>query len=80
MSRLEGKVAVVSGGTSGIGLTIAQRFVKEGAHVFIFVDAGTRSMRRRSSLAPTSPPFMQTRPGLRSSTASPTPSEARRAR
>ena len=36
MSRLEGKVAVVSGGNSGIGLAIAQRFVKEGAHVFIF--------------------------------------------
>lgn len=36
MSRLEGKVAVISGGNSGIGLAIAQRFVKEGAQVFIF--------------------------------------------
>jgi NAD(P)-dependent dehydrogenase (short-subunit alcohol dehydrogenase family) len=36
MSRLAGKVAVISGGTSGIGLAIAQRFVQEGAHVFIF--------------------------------------------
>ena len=36
MSRLAGKVAVISGSTSGIGLAIAQRFVKEGAHVFIF--------------------------------------------
>src|SRR5271170_6568351 len=36
MPRLEDKVAVISGGTSGIGLAIAQRFVKEGAHVFIF--------------------------------------------
>jgi NAD(P)-dependent dehydrogenase (short-subunit alcohol dehydrogenase family) len=35
MSRLEDKVAVISGGTSGIGLAIAKRFVKEGAHVFI---------------------------------------------
>jgi NAD(P)-dependent dehydrogenase (short-subunit alcohol dehydrogenase family) len=34
--KLEGKVAVISGGTSGIGLAIAQRFVKEGASVFIF--------------------------------------------
>ena len=36
MSQLEGKVAVISGGTTGIGLAIAQRFVTEGAHVFIF--------------------------------------------
>jgi NAD(P)-dependent dehydrogenase (short-subunit alcohol dehydrogenase family) len=36
MSKLEGKVAVISGGTSGIGLAIAERFVKEGAYVFIF--------------------------------------------
>jgi NAD(P)-dependent dehydrogenase (short-subunit alcohol dehydrogenase family) len=36
MSRLEGKIAVISGGTSGIGLAIAQRFVTEGAHAFIF--------------------------------------------
>ncbi|TAV86948.1 SDR family oxidoreductase (plasmid) [Rhizobium ruizarguesonis] len=36
MSRLAGKVAVISGGTSGIGLAIAERFVKEGAYVFIF--------------------------------------------
>jgi NAD(P)-dependent dehydrogenase (short-subunit alcohol dehydrogenase family) len=36
MSRLAGKVAVISGGTSGIGLAIAERFRKEGAHLFIF--------------------------------------------
>jgi NAD(P)-dependent dehydrogenase (short-subunit alcohol dehydrogenase family) len=36
MSGLKGKVAIISDGTSGIGLAIAQRFVKEGAHVFIF--------------------------------------------
>lgn len=36
MATLAGKVAVISGGTTGIGLAIAQRFVAEGAHVFIF--------------------------------------------
>ena len=33
--KLEGKIALVTGGTSGIGLATAQRFVAEGAHVYI---------------------------------------------
>src|SRR5882762_8316709 len=33
--KLAGKVAVVTGGSSGIGLATAQRFVNEGAYVFI---------------------------------------------
>lgn len=34
--RLKNKIAVISGGTSGIGLAIAKSFVAEGADVFIF--------------------------------------------
>jgi NAD(P)-dependent dehydrogenase (short-subunit alcohol dehydrogenase family) len=33
--KLEGKVAVITGGNSGMGLATAQRFVAEGAYVFI---------------------------------------------
>jgi NAD(P)-dependent dehydrogenase (short-subunit alcohol dehydrogenase family) len=35
MGQLEGKTAIVTGGTIGIGLATAQRFAAEGAHVFI---------------------------------------------
>jgi NAD(P)-dependent dehydrogenase (short-subunit alcohol dehydrogenase family) len=35
MGKLAGKIALVSGATSGIGLATAKEFVKEGAYVFI---------------------------------------------
>ena len=52
MSKLKNKIAVISGGTTGIGLATAQRFVAEGAHVFIFgrrqaqLDEATKLVRR----------------------------------
>jgi NAD(P)-dependent dehydrogenase (short-subunit alcohol dehydrogenase family) len=43
MPALQGKVAIITGGSSGIGLAIAKRFVLEGAYVFI-------TSRRQSEL------------------------------
>ncbi|WP_394834692.1 SDR family oxidoreductase [Pendulispora rubella] len=43
MDKLKGKIAVVTGGNSGVGLATAQRFAADGAHVFVLV-------RRQSEL------------------------------
>ena len=43
MGLLAGKVAVVTGGSAGIGLAIARRFVAEGGYVYITAAVSTPS-------------------------------------
>jgi NAD(P)-dependent dehydrogenase (short-subunit alcohol dehydrogenase family) len=47
MNRLEGKVAVVTGGSSGMGFATAEQFVSEGAYVYI---TGRREAKLNSAV------------------------------
>jgi NAD(P)-dependent dehydrogenase (short-subunit alcohol dehydrogenase family) len=63
MNRLDGKVAVVTGGNSGIGLATATRFAAEGAEVVI---VGRRLEELDNALKPSGPArqrFRGTSPG-----------------
>ena len=49
MRRLDGKAALVTGGTSGIGFAIAERFLAEGASVVVTgrdEELGAQSLER----------------------------------
>lgn len=51
-NRLDGKVAIVTGGTLGIGLAIADKFVEEGAKVMItgrHADVGEKAVKEIGS-------------------------------
>jgi len=48
MTRLEGKIAVVTGGGTGIGLASAKRFIAEGAFVYLF---GRRADKLEAAVA-----------------------------
>ena len=49
-NKLEGKIAVITGGTSGIGLDTAKRFVLEGSYVFITDSIKKKSMKLISDI------------------------------
>jgi cis-2,3-dihydrobiphenyl-2,3-diol dehydrogenase len=51
MGRLDGQVALITGGASGLGLAIVERFVGEGARVIVLDRSADRCQRLQDEMA-----------------------------
>lgn len=58
MGQLDGKIAVVTGASSGSGLGIARRFVEEGATVLVLARGGERLEQTARDLGTSAVPFV----------------------
>ncbi len=70
MGLLDGRTAVITGGASGIGLATANRFVDEGARVFL---SGRRQDQLNAAAAALGAAAQAVRPAAGSMCWSPTP-------